>query len=119
MTGMGKSATVIACARQFGTAMQRKIVQDAHCCEVLSEVVETELAVGDVGHICGIGLTPLILVQVGLYQAHREAQETMHLAHPLAVTPCQVVVHCHHLRSTQFCPIQEQTPESGSSDDHV
>ena len=59
---------------------------------VVPQVVEAHLVVGAVGDVGGVGLLPLLLVQIVDDEAHAEAQEAVDLAHPLAVALGQVVV---------------------------
>ena len=62
---------------------------DAH---VVPEVVEAHLVVGSVGDVGGVGLLALLGGQPVDNEAHLEPQETVDLAHPLAVALGQVVV---------------------------
>ena len=60
---------------------------------VVAQVVEAHLVVGAVGDVGGVGRAALVAREVVDDQAHAQAQEAVHLAHPLAVALGQVVVH--------------------------
>ena len=60
---------------------------------VVTQIVKAHLVVGAVGDVTGIGLAPLLIGQAVDDQAHIQAQETVYLSHPLAVTAGQIVVH--------------------------
>ena len=64
---------------------------------VVPQVVKTQLIVGAVGNVAGIGLATLGTVHIMDDQAHAEPQEAVHLAHPLTVTARQIIVHRHHV----------------------
>ena len=66
---------------------------------VVAQVVEAQLAVGGIGDVAGVVGPAGSGRHVLLDQAHREAQEAVHLAHPLGVAPGQVVVHGHHVHA--------------------
>ena len=59
---------------------------------VVPKVVEAHLVVGTVGDVRLIGLLPLLLGHVVDDEAHGEAHEAVHLAHPLGVALGQIVV---------------------------
>ena len=59
---------------------------------VVAQVVEAELGVGPVGDVCCVRGPPAAGRHAVLQQADAHAQEAVHLAHPLAVAPGQVVV---------------------------
>ena len=59
---------------------------------VVAQVVKAHLVVGAVGDVTVVGLTALVVVQVMDDEAHGEAEEAVHLAHPLAVAARQVIV---------------------------
>ena len=59
---------------------------------VVPEVVEAELVVGAVGDVGGIGPLLLLLAHPVDDEPHGQAQESVHLAHPLALVLGQVVV---------------------------
>ncbi len=59
---------------------------------VVPQVVEAHLIVGAVGDVAGVGLPALQRGESVDDQAHADAQEAVHLAHPLAVAAGQVVV---------------------------
>ena len=66
------------------------LLVDGH---VVPQVVEAELVVGAVGDVGGIGGLALGRADHAVDdQAHRQAQEAVDLAHPLAVALGQVVV---------------------------
>lgn len=57
-----------------------------------------ECCVGtDYGFACRGSCTVLTHVQPLLHQPHLQPQEPVHLPHPLAVAPSQVVIHRHHV----------------------
>ncbi len=59
---------------------------------VVAQIVEAHLVVGAIGDVGGVGLAALVIVEAVDDQADREAEEAVHLAHPLAVAAGQVVV---------------------------
>ena len=63
---------------------------DAH---VVPQIVEAHLVVGAVGDVRGVGGLPLLGGQAVDDQAHLQPQEAVDLAHPLAVTLGQIVIH--------------------------
>ena len=75
--------------------------------QVVAQVVEAQLGVGDVGDVRAVGRLALGLAEARLHQAHAQAQEAVHLPHPLAVAPRQVVVHRHHLRMSGAALIKQ------------
>ena len=60
---------------------------------VVPQVVEAELVVGTVGDVGGVGRAALVAREVMDDQAHAQAEEAVHLAHPLAVALGKIVVH--------------------------
>ena len=66
---------------------------------VVPQVVEAQLVIGAVGDIAGIGRPALLAVQIMHDQAHAQAQEPVHLAHPLAVAAGEVIVHRHDVHA--------------------
>ena len=60
---------------------------------VVAQVVEAELGVGAVGDVGVVLRAALLRRHVGLDDADLEAEEAVHLAHPLGVALGQVVVH--------------------------
>ena len=73
---------------------------------VVTQVVESQFVVRSVGNVAGIGVPALLGLQVVNDQAYAQAQETVHLAHPFAVTAGQVVVHRHNVDA--FAPQRVQ-----------
>jgi hypothetical protein len=67
-------------------------MQKAHG-HVVAQVVEAELGVGAVGDVGVVLRAALLRRHVGLDDADLQAQEAVHLAHPLGVALGQVVVH--------------------------
>ena len=59
---------------------------------VVAQVVEAELVVGAVGDVAGVGGLALLVVEVVLDDADRQAEEAVDAAHPLGVAAGQVVV---------------------------
>ena len=59
---------------------------------VVAQVVKAELVVGAVGDVGGVGGLLVRLLHPVDHKAHREAQELIHLAHPLAVALGEVIV---------------------------
>ena len=62
-------------------------------CEVVPEVVESELRVGHVDDVPAVLLPPLVLRHARLDEPHGQAEVAVDLAHLLHVPACQVVVH--------------------------
>ena len=60
---------------------------------VVAQVVEAELVVRAVGHVRGVGLSALIVVQAMHDDADGHAEELVDLTHPLGVAAGKVVVH--------------------------
>ncbi len=57
---------------------------------VVAQIIETELVVGAVGHVTGVLLARVIVVQSRTDATHGQAQETINLAHPLGIASGQV-----------------------------
>ena len=66
---------------------------------VVAQVVETELVVGAVGDVGRVGRLTRRLVEVRHDDAGAQAQELVHLAHPVAVATGQVIVHRHDVHT--------------------
>ena len=60
---------------------------------VVTQIVEAHLVVGAVGDVAGIGFAALFIGQAVDDQAHLQAEEAVHLSHPLAVAAGEIVVH--------------------------
>ena len=75
---------------------------------VVAQVVETHLVVGGVGDIGLIAPTFLrrSVAKPWDDETDFETQPTMNLAHPLGVTPCQVVVDRHEMYAIAGQPVQ-------------
>ena len=80
------------------------------CHAVVTQIVETELAVGAVGHIAGVLLAPLGRAHVVLDAADRQAEVFQHMPHPLRVAAGQVVVDRHqaHILSGERVEVERQ-----------
>ena len=74
--------------------LHQVVLADDH---VVPQVVKAQLVIRSVGNIAGIGRTAFFRLQVVHDQADAQAQEAVHLAHPLTVAAGQVVVHRHHM----------------------
>ena len=59
---------------------------------VIPQIVKAHLIVGAVGNVAIVGFPALLIAEPVDDEAHAEAQEAVHLAHPLTVTAGQVVV---------------------------
>ena len=59
---------------------------------IVTEVVETELVVGAVGDVAGVGLLAGSRIHPRLDRAHREAEAEVERSHPLHVAAGQVVI---------------------------
>ena len=66
---------------------------------VVAKVVETELVIGAVGDVGGIGDLPLGIGQLVLDHADGHAEEPVHAAHPLGVAARQIVVDGDHVHA--------------------
>ena len=78
------------------------------CCHVVAQVVEAELVVCtecDVGKICISSCVGVGLVLVDAIYA--QAVEHVERSHPLRVTLCKVVVHCHYVHTVAGKRVQE------------
>ena len=62
---------------------------------VVAQVVETELVVGAVRDVAGIGLLAFLVVQLMLDHADAHAEKPVDASHPFRVAPGQVVVDRH------------------------
>ena len=62
---------------------------------VVAQVVEAQLVVGGVGHVAGVLLAPLVVVQLVHDAADGQAEELVDAAHPFGVALGQVVVDGH------------------------
>ena len=60
---------------------------------VVAQVVEAEFVVGAVGDVAVVGDLPLLIVEIVLDDADRQAEEAVDAAHPFRVAAGQVVVH--------------------------
>ncbi len=59
---------------------------------VVAQIVEPQLVVGAVGHVGGIGLLPLGIVEAVDDAIDREPEKTVDLAHPFGVAAGQIVI---------------------------
>ena len=89
------------------TALDHILLVKGH---VVTQIVKAHLIVCAVGNIAGIGFLPLCGIQPVYDQADGKAQEAVHLAHPLAVTPGKIVIHRDdvHALSGQRVEIRRQ-----------
>ena len=71
-------------------ALHQFLLVDSH---VVAQIVEAHFVVGAVGDVGSVGLAARGVVHVVDNQTHAQAQEAVHLAHPLAVALGQIVVH--------------------------
>ena len=78
------------------TPLHQVLLADDH---VVPQVVEAQLVVGTVGDVAGVGLAALVRLHVMDDQTHRQPQEAVNLAHPLAVAAGQVIVDGHHVHA--------------------
>mmetsp|Transcript_30718 Transcript_30718/g.99942 ORF Transcript_30718/g.99942 Transcript_30718/m.99942 type:complete len:364 (+) Transcript_30718:2056-3147(+) len=67
--------------------------------EVITQVVKTELRVGDIRDIGQVCVATVLLLHLRLHEPDRQSEEPMHLPNPFAVTLRQVVVHRHHVHA--------------------
>eukprot|EP00959_Pyramimonas_sp_CCMP1952_P461660 9481955-Pyramimonas_sp.AAC.1 len=68
-------------------------------CQVVTQVIETKLAVGDVGDVIQVRRSAGFLRHALLHQTNLESEKTVHLSHDLSITARQVVVHRHHVHA--------------------
>ena len=66
---------------------------------VVAQVVESELVVGGIGHVGGIGRAAFLVGQAMDDGARGEAEEAVDLAHPSGVALGEIVVHRHHVNA--------------------
>ncbi len=64
---------------------------------IVAQVIEAQLVVGHIGDVALVGLLALLAGHAVEDHSHGQAQELMHLSHPLRVTLHQIVVHRHHM----------------------
>ena len=77
-------------------------------CHIVSQVVKTELVVCSERDIGKISLLPGLRIRLVLvYAVNAQAMELVQRAHPLGVSLCQVVVHCHHVHTEPCQSVQE------------
>ena len=90
-----KALHLLAVAVAFGArvgAMDEILGTELH---VVPQVIESELVVGAVGDVGGVGVAPLLVAQVVLDDPHAEAEELVETTHPFRVAAGEVVVHGH------------------------
>mmetsp|Transcript_32439 Transcript_32439/g.70838 ORF Transcript_32439/g.70838 Transcript_32439/m.70838 type:complete len:297 (-) Transcript_32439:426-1316(-) len=75
-------------------------------CQVVTQVIETKLAVCNVGDVVVVRLSAVVLRHPLLHQANLKSEETVHLSHNLSVTARQVVVHRHHMHALAADSVQ-------------
>ena len=80
---------------------------------VVSEIVETELIVGAVGDVAGIGGLSRSVIEAMNNDADGQAEEFIDSSHPLRITLGQVVVHRHEM-DAPACERIEIQGERGS-----
>jgi hypothetical protein len=73
---------------------------------VVAQIVETELVVGPVGDVAGVGFLTLQSRHVALNRPHGQAQSHVQRSHPLHVAAGQVVVHRHDMDAFAFDRVQ-------------
>ena len=79
------------------------VLVDRH---VISKIVKSQLVIGDVGDVTGIGLLSFRAGHAVLYKSYGESQEFMDLSHLLGITLCQIVIYGHHEYALFFKGIQ-------------
>ena len=73
---------------------------------VISQVIETELVVGNICNIAVIRLTSLVCCGTVEYDSDLKSEEFMHLPHPFSISLCQVVVDSYNMDTLSFKGIQ-------------
>ena len=66
---------------------------------IVTQVIETELAVCSVGDVHRVLLAPDVRFLIVLNAADCESKEIVELPHPLRIAPGQVIVHRHKVRA--------------------
>ena len=66
---------------------------------VVAQIVETQLVVGAICNVTGIGCTALVVVQPMHDDARGHAQGRIDFAHPACIALGQIVVHCHDMHA--------------------
>ena len=74
--------------------LDKLLLVDGH---IVTKVVESQLVVGAVGDVCGIGLPALSRLHTRDHKTYGKAHITVDLAHPLGVTLGKVVVDGDHM----------------------
>ena len=69
---------------------------DSH---VVTQIVKPQLIVGNICDIARICFLTLLTGHVIENNAHGQSQETVHLAHPLSITLCQIIVDRYNLHT--------------------
>ena len=73
---------------------------------VVAQVVEAELVVRAVGDVAAVGDLALLVVQLVLDDADRQAEEAVDAAHPLGVAAGEVVVDGDDVNALAFERVQ-------------
>ena len=67
--------------------------------QVVAQIVETELVVGAVSYVAGIGGALLVVGHVVNVYAHGKSQKAVNLTHPFSVAPGEVIVYRNHMHT--------------------
>ena len=67
--------------------------------QVVAQVVEPELGVGHVGDVARVSHPALLVGVAALDEPNAQTEVAKHLSDPLAVSPCEVVVHRHDVHT--------------------
>ena len=85
------------------TALYHPILVNDH---IVPQIVKSEFVVGTVSDITLVGFPTLVVIHIIQNAAHRQAQETVYLSHPLRVTAGQVVVDSDHMYALTLQRVQ-------------
>ncbi len=73
---------------------------------VVAQIVESELVVGAVSHVRGVGGAAFAVIEVMDNHAHGQAEKSVELAHPFGVAFGQVVVDGDHMHAASTQRVQ-------------
>ena len=69
---------------------------------VVTQIIETQLIVGNVGNITVVSFLSLVRNSSDLKPRHRQSQESVNLSHPLCISLCQIVVDRNDMYTLSF-----------------
>ena len=73
---------------------------------VITKIIKSQLIVGHVGNVAGIGRPALVAFHGIEHNAHGQSQKFMNLSHPLSITVSQIIIDRHNVDALAFQRIQ-------------